>query len=298
MFFIIPTGVNYRAERLPVVTFSIMGVNVLLYLVSLAMFWFGETVPEENDWLIGHLGLVPAESVWYTYFTSLFVHADFFHVLGNMIYLFLFGSCVEDIMGRWQYVIFYIIGGLLADIGHILATAENFSSTLPLVGASGAISACMGGFVLLLHRNTIDFKYLVFFFFRFWAGEFSLPSWLVISFWFLWDLAFAILDASSEDGGGGVAFAAHVGGFVGGMAMVGLWKWVMRGQQQTDAEEEQSGQGSAVPTGIYLFENDTQSGPFTRQQLSEMLAAGYISADTLYWRNGMTDWRSIDELVR
>jgi membrane associated rhomboid family serine protease len=295
MFFIIPTGVNYRAERLPVVTFSIMGVNVLLYLVSLAMFWFGDAAPDENDWLIDNLGLIPAESVWYTYFTSLFVHAGFFHVLGNMIYLFLFGSCVEDIIGRWQYVIFYILGGLLADIGHILATAENFSSTLPLVGASGAISACMGGFVLLLHRNKIDFKYLVFLFFRFYAGEFSLPSWLVISFWFLWDLAFAILDASSEDGGGGVAFAAHVGGFVGGMGMVGLWKWLMRGRRRTDDGEEQA--GANAPAAIYLFENDTQSGPFTPQQLSEMLAAGYISAGTLYWQNGMTDWRSINELV-
>lgn len=297
MFIIIPTGVNYRTERWPVVTFSIMGVNVLLYLVSLVMFWSGGAA-EENDWLIEHLGLIPSESVWYTYITSLFVHAGFFHLLGNMMYLFLFGSCVEDIIGRWQYVIFYIIGGLAADIGHILASAGNFSSSIPMVGASGAISACMGGFVLLLHGNMIDFKYFLWFFFRVSAGEFELPAWLVISFWFLKDLAFAILAASSENGGGGVAFAAHVGGFVGGMGMVGLWKLLMRGRRRMDADEEAVAQAGAGPhaQAIYLFENDTQSGPFTPQQLSEMWAAGYIPADALYWQNGMTDWRGIGEL--
>lgn len=298
MIFIIPTGVNYRTDRLPVVTFSIMGVNVLLYLVSLVMFWTGDR-SGENDWLIDNLGLIPAESVWYTYITSQFVHAGFFHVLGNMIYLFLFGSCVEDIIGRWQYVIFYLLGGLVADFGHILASADNFDSMLPLVGASGAISACMGGFVLLLHRNKIDFHYLIFIFFRFFAGEFALPSWLVISFWFLWDLAFAILDASSEDGGGGVAFAAHVGGFVGGMAMVGLWKWLMRGRPRTDDGEEDArpaGADSHVPAAIYLFENEVQSGPFSQWQIREMLAMGSISAEALYWQNGMTDWRSVNEL--
>jgi len=297
MFILIPTGVNYRTDRLPVVTFSIMGVNTLLYLVSLVMFWSGGA-SEENDWLIEHLGLIPSESVWYTYITSLFVHAGFFHLLGNMMYLFLFGSCVEDIVGRWQYVIFYIIGGLAADIGHILATADNFSSSLPLVGASGAISACMGGFVLLLHGNKIDFKYFLWFFFRVSAGEFELPAWLVISFWFLKDLAFAILAASSENGGGDVAFAAHVGGFVGGMGMVGLWKLLTRGRRRTDADEEAVTQGGTDPhsPAIYLFENDTQSGPFTPQQLSEMWAAGSISADALYWQNGMTDWHGIGEL--
>lgn len=297
MLIVIPTGVNYRTERWPVVTFSIMGVNVLLYLISLVMFWSGGAA-EENDWLIEHLGLIPSESVWYTYITSLFVHGGFFHLLGNMMYLFLFGSCVEDIVGRWQYVIFYIIGGLAADIGHILASAGNFSSSLPMVGASGAISACMGGFVLLLHGNKIDFKYLVWFFFRIYTGEFALPAWLVISFWFLWDLAFAILAASSENGGGDVAFAAHVGGFVGGMGMVGLWKLLTRGRRRTDADEEAVAQAGVGPhaQAIYLFENDTQSGPFTPQQLSEMWAVGSIPAEALYWRNGMTDWRGIGEL--
>ena len=297
MFIIIPTGVNYRTDRLPVVTFSIMGVNTLLYLISAVQFWSGGA-SGENDWLIDHFGLVPSESVWYTYITSLFVHGGFFHLLGNMMYLFLFGSCVEDILGRWQYVLFYLLGGMVADIGHILASAGNFSSTLPLVGASGAISACMGGFVLLLHRNEIDFKYFLWFFFRFAAGEFALPAWLVISFWFLKDLAFAILAASSPHGGGGVAFAAHVGGFVSGMGMVGIWKLLTRGRRVAEASQETSGADGAGPgaPAIYLFENDTQTGPFSSQQIAEMLAMGSISADAVYWQHGMADWRSVNEL--
>jgi membrane associated rhomboid family serine protease len=297
MFIIIPTGVNYRTDRMPVVTFSIMGVNALLYLISLVMFWSGGA-SEENDWLVDHFGLIPAESIWYTYITSLFVHAGFFHLLGNMMYLFLFGSCVEDILGRWQYVIFYLIGGLVADFGHILASAGNFDSTLPTVGASGAISACMGGFVLLLHGNKIDFKYILFFFFRFFVGEFALPAWLVMSFWFLKDLVFALLAASSPNGGGGVAFAAHVGGFVGGMGMVGIWKLLMRGRRPADDVEETFSADGVRPRApaIYLFENDTQTGPFSPQQIAEMQAVGSVSPDALYWQDGMADWRSVSEL--
>lgn len=302
MFITIPTGVNYMTRRYPVVTFTIMGINIVLYLVSMILFFSSGSAggPEEkNDWLIENLGLIPAESVWYTYITSVFVHAGFWHLLGNMMYLFLFGSCVEDFIGRWQYAIFYLLGGLAADFGHILASAGNFDSTLPLVGASGAISACMGGFVLLLHGNKIDFKYIFFFFFRFYSGEYSLPAWLVISFWFLKDLAFAILAANSE-GGGGVAFAAHSGGFLGGMAMIGLWKFLNKNGRLDPLKEDASASveaasGAGGAATIYLLENNVQSGPFSRQQLADMQAIGSLSAETLYWQEGMNEWRTIDE---
>lgn len=299
MFITIPTGVNYLTRRYPVVTFGIMGLNTLLYLLSFVLV---DRTPdgEETDWLIEHLGLIPAESVWYTYFTSLFVHAGFWHLFGNMLYLFLFGSCVEDLIGRWQYAIFYLAGGVAADFGHIIASAGNFDSMIPLVGASGAISACMGGFVLLLHGNKIEFKYIFFLFFRFYAGEYSLPAWLVISFWFLKDLAFAILAAQTE-GGGGVAFAAHAGGFLGGMALIGIWKFLNK-NGRLDPLRDDSAEGAghqacaAALATIYLFENNVQSGPFTREQLIDMQSIGSLSADVLYWHEGMTDWRSLDEL--
>ena len=154
----------------------------------------------------------------------------------------------------------------------------------------------MGGFVLLLHGNKIDFRYVIFFFFRFFTGEFSLPAWLVISFWFLKDLAFAILDAS-RGGGGGVAFAAHTGGFLGGMAMIGLWKLSNKNGRwdplREDAAETSGPIRAAGAATIYLFENNVQTGPFSRQQLTEMQST--LSPEVLYWHDGMTDWRSIDE---
>src|SRR5262249_48000783 len=141
-----------------------------------------------EQWVIGHFWLTPDESVWYTYITSLLVHGGFFHLLGNMIYLYLFGACVEDVLGRWQFVIFYLLGGLASDFGHLLGTPEHFASHIPLGGASGAISACLGAFVLLLPKTRINFRYFVFLIFRFFSGEFWLPAWLVLSFWFLKDL--------------------------------------------------------------------------------------------------------------
>lgn len=303
MLFILPTGVNYETARMPVVTFTIMGVNVVLYILDLVLYFGADVAPggERPEWVIEHLGLIPAESVWYTWITSLFVHAGFWHLLGNMMYLFLFGCSVEDFLGRWQYAIFYLLGGLSADFLHILASAGKFDSTIPLVGASGAISACMGGFILLLHRNQIDFHYFFLFFFRVFSGEFSMPAWLVISFWFLKDLAWAILDYSAKEGGGGTAFAAHVGGFVGGMGMVSLWKWRNRGRplpgdEPVDLPSLAGTSQLEEPADVLLYANGTQIGPFTRRQALEMLEIGSIPADTLYWREGMADWGAIDEL--
>jgi membrane associated rhomboid family serine protease len=130
------------------------------------------------------LGLVPADSPWFCWFTSFFVHAGWLHLIGNMIYLFLFGSLVEDMMGRGQLLIFYLLGGLAADLVHIAFTPGHFASATMLVGASGAISACMGAFAVVMFRSSIEFKWLFFFSFRLFNGEFHSPTSLVMSFWF------------------------------------------------------------------------------------------------------------------
>ena len=111
MFFLLPVAVDYRARRYPVVTFTLLGINVALYLVSLLIFLGGN----QDAPLVYHLGLIPEEGTWFTWVTSLFVHGGLFHVAGNMIYLYLFGACVEDLLGRWQYCLFYLGGGLLAN---------------------------------------------------------------------------------------------------------------------------------------------------------------------------------------
>lgn len=311
MFFLLPVGVDYRARRYPVVTFTLMGICVVVWLIQVVLRVANGAVVDE--WVIGHLWLTPSESHWWMYFTSMFVHAGLLHLAGNMIYLFLFGSCVEDIIGRVHYVFFYLLCGVAACFAHIAIAPAHFASEIPLGGASGAISGCIGGFLLLLARTKIQFKWIFFFFFRIWNGEFFLPAWLVISFWFLKDLVLMLLTRAIN--GGGVAFAAHVGGTLVGMGLIGLEKLRLKDQTEGEEEAEEAAPVATVrkpvarlrvrpvavpvvaeaPT-IYLFVNDAQAGPFTLSQIQQMLTTGAISSDAMYWQQGMQEWQTVEDL--
>lgn len=197
MIFILPVGVDYRARRYPVVTFVLMGICILVYLVTLGFELSGNR-EDVDSWVYENLWLIPDESHWWTYLTSVFVHGGFFHLLGNMIYLFLFGACVEDKIGRIRFTLFYLAGGVAAGLAYIALSPDHFASEIPMGGASGAISACIGAFMILMAHSKIEFKWLVFFMFRVWSGEFTLPAWVVISGWFVKDLALMILAQTLE----------------------------------------------------------------------------------------------------
>jgi membrane associated rhomboid family serine protease len=168
------------------------------------------------------LWFIPSEASFLTVFTSLFVHADIFHLLGNMIYLFLFGATTEDILGRGKFLLLYLAGGVAAVLGHVALTTGHFASDLPLGGASGAISTCMGAFLLLLPKTSIEFKLFGLFFFRPFSRDFTLSAWIVMSFWFLCDLFWAVLEVAGVSESDGTAFGAHVGGFLLGWRQ---WEW-------------------------------------------------------------------------
>jgi membrane associated rhomboid family serine protease len=306
MFFLLPVGVDYRAQRYPMVTFTLMGLNTLIYLIELVVYLFAlqNGDPHEvEEWVQKHFWLIPNQSVWYTYITTLFVHEGFFHLAGNMVYLYLFGACVEDVVGRWQFVIYYLLGGLAADFGHIVDA--SFASDIPLGGASGAISACLGGFILLLPKTKINFRWFFFILVRLFNGDFWLPAWLVLSFWFLQDLAAAVL-AHSAGVSSDTAFAAHTGGFLAGMAMIGSYKLTRRlpiWPQGTVDEEiveatSMSEDTAGVAATIYLYEGQTELGPFTPAQITEMLSLGSLSPEALYWQEGMDGWSSVNQLRR
>lgn len=282
MFIAIPVGMNYRTERYPVVTLSLIGINTLVYLVSLVCFF--STNGTSDEWIYSHLWLVPADCTWCACLTSMFVHAGILHLAGNMIFLFLFGSCVEDMIGRLRFAIFYLLGGLLAEFCYIAMSPEHFNSPLPMGGASGAISACMGMYLLLRTEAKIEFKYFFWFLLVYArAGEFEVPAWMAIGFWFLKDLLFAVLGMLSHNSGGGVAFGAHVGGLLGGVALLGMYQWLVRFPAlkiehrepiidpvtllaRTPRPQAVTAAAGETPT-IYLHDGAQQTGPFTLTQI-------------------------------
>jgi membrane associated rhomboid family serine protease len=310
-FFLLPVGVDYRARRYPVVTFTLMGICVLVYLVTLALELSNGSAVEV--WVTGNLWLTPAESHWWNYLTSQFVHEGFFHLAGNMVYLFLFGACVEDLIGRTRFTLFYLLSGVAAVFAHIAVSPNHFASEIPLGGASGAISGCIGAFLLLLARTKIEFKWFFFFFFRVWTGAFFLPAWVVISFWFLEDFVSMVLTAIASTEGGGVAFAAHVGGTLFGIALMSLEKLRRKHLPESPEEAEETVETAARPVArirvrpavapavvetptIYIFAEGSQSGPFTLGQVQQMFAHHALPTEALYWQPGMEAWRSAEEL--
>jgi membrane associated rhomboid family serine protease len=134
------------------------------------------------------------------------------HLLGNMLYLWIFGNNIEDAMGHGKFIVFYVLCGILAALSHALTDP---SSPIPMVGASGAISAVLGAYLLLYPRAHV----LVW---MMWLGIARVPAGIVLGMWFITQLLSGGMSVGTS--GGGVAFFAHIGGFVAGMALVGLFK--------------------------------------------------------------------------
>jgi membrane associated rhomboid family serine protease len=309
MFIAIPVGMNYRTERLPLVTLSLIGLNTLIWLVSTICFF--STDGESELWIMKHLWLVPANCTWYACFTSMFVHAGIFHLLGNMIFLFLFGSCVEDLIGRLRFAVFYLVSGLVAEFVYLAMSPAHFNSAVPMGGASGAISACMGMYLLLRADAEIEFKYF-FWFVVIKAGEFEIPAWVAITFWFGKDLLMAVLGMTFKHTGGGVAFGAHVGGFLAGLALVAAYKWLGRPREEESEASHliidpvaliasagvpatPAPAPSETPT-IFLHYLARQTGPFTLSQVQAKLHSGDIGREAFYWSEGMGKWESVADL--
>ena len=198
-----------RPVRLPVVTAFIIAVNVFVFLLELM----------RGDAFVMQWSAIPAQIVsghhWITVFTAMFMHGSWSHIIGNMIFLWAFGPEIEDAMGRGRYLLFYLAGGLVAMLAQILA---NPHSTVPNLGASGAIAAVMGAFIVTYPRDRIKAVLFIFVFVRITF----IPAALLIGFWFLTQLVHAGAVAQVQTGG--VAYFAHVGGFVFGAVTARLFE--------------------------------------------------------------------------
>lgn len=168
--------------------------------------------------LIPGLGATPV-SVYLTLFTSMFMHGGIAHIAGNMLFLWIFGDNIEDRLGHVRYLIFYLVCGLIASLAHVFTTyafaTSEASLMVPSLGASGAISGVLGGYILLHPSRRVTvilFRFLT-----------DVPAWVAIGIWFAFQLisGIGILGQGSQTGG--VAYAAHIGGFVAGLALIKIF---------------------------------------------------------------------------
>jgi len=148
---------------------------------------------------------------WQALFTSMFLHGGWLHLVGNMWFLWVFGNNIEDAMGAGRFVVFYLVAGTVAALAHVVTDP---TSPVPMVGASGAISGVMGAYLVLYPRARVDTLFFFLFFFRI----IPLPAWVILGYWFVIQLL-----SSGAGTGSGVAYAAHVGGFLAGILLVPLF---------------------------------------------------------------------------
>src|SRR5947209_7723116 len=200
------------SRTVPYITITIIALNALAWLFEVSL------SPEVLEQFLRIYGVVPADFTAPTLITSMFLHGSWMHVIGNMWYLWIFGDNVEDRLGHGRFIVFYLLCGFAAALGQI---AMDPLSTLPTIGASGAIAGVMGAyFVLYPHSRVLTLIPLLFF----W-DIIELPATLLLGFWFLMQLFSAgAIAVTSHTDGGGVAFAAHVAGFLAGMAGVFVFK--------------------------------------------------------------------------
>lgn len=232
---------NTDRQTTPYVNYALIALNIFVFVVLQGIgtneqFTYAfSTVPQEI--LTGHDVVTPSRvlvhpvtgqrllvpglgetplSVYLTLFTSMFMHGGIAHIAGNMLFLWIFGDNIEDRLGHVRYLIFYLVCGLIASLAHVFTTAafatDQSSLLVPSLGASGAISGVLGGYLLLHHSRRVTV-----FLFRFLT---EVPAWVAIGIWFAFQLisGLGMLGGGSQQGG--VAYAAHIGGFIAGLVLI------------------------------------------------------------------------------
>jgi membrane associated rhomboid family serine protease len=248
-----PLKDNIPLARFPIITVALVAINVIAYLLEIrhgGSFFGGPTsgvevhygaIPYELTHPGKHCELItlhtprgvgesiacqgqpgvsgtpgPQPATWETAFTSMFLHASFLHIFGNMIFLAIFGPTVEDAMGRLRFPVFYLLGGLIALGAQV---AVDPSSTGPTLGASGAIAAVLGGYILLYPRaRVLALVFIVFFF-----TLIEVPAVFLLGFWFLEQLYLGAAGLAGTGSGESVAYFAHIGGFAFGLLVIRLF---------------------------------------------------------------------------
>src|SRR3954451_7755376 len=240
---IMPIGDDNTGRTItPIVNYALILLNLIVFVLFQGMgqndtFTYKfSTVPEEivtgkdvvtdarkiDEPVTGQTIVVPGlqptpGSVYFTLITSMFMHGGIAHIFGNMLFLWIFGDNVEDTLGHLRYLIFYLVGGIIASLSHVFVTvavygAHSEEALVPSLGASGAISAVLGGYIMLFPQRRVTvimFRFLT-----------RVPAYVAIGLWFVFQLVSGLGIFGGGSQTGGVAYAAHVGGFIAGLLLV------------------------------------------------------------------------------
>jgi membrane associated rhomboid family serine protease len=226
---VFPLKDNIPTARMPIVTIALITANVLVYFLLQRGGWEVASL-SGGDWSLGGEAAYPCDlanrcapgelppghvAAPLSVLTAMFMHGGLLHLGGNMLFLWIFGNNVEDSMGRLTFLAFYLVGGVAAMAAQTFADP---AAAVPTVGASGAVSAVLGAYLLLYPRARVVTVIFIIIFFTL----VELPAIVVLVLWFLQQVAFSALDYTTGGADGGVAYWAHIGGFVFGMLVIRL----------------------------------------------------------------------------
>jgi membrane associated rhomboid family serine protease len=240
---VFPLKDNIPTDRFPIVTVALIALNVLSYFFfQHGTITLGDPSNAAFQQNLVDYAYIPCEitgdgqcnvpqgaaSDWVTVFTAMFMHGGLLHLGGNMLFLWIFGNNVEDSMGPLKFIVFYLAAGIAATA---LQTVINPSSDVPNIGASGAIAGVLGGYLLLFPRARVITVIFIIFFFTI----IELPATLILGFWFIQQALFGYFGLSDGGGdGGGVAYFAHIGGFIFGLLAIRLFASERRIRRQIE----------------------------------------------------------------
>jgi len=205
-------------QTFPFVTIGIIAVNILAYLWEILS-------PAGGRYIVYNYGAIPSEILSFektralhpaaTVFSSMFLHGGLLHIAGNMLYLWIFGNNIEDRLGHFRFLIFYLISGIIAAYSHAITSP---SSTIPMIGASGAVAGILGAYILLFPHARVH----TLIFFGFFVQVVKIPALIVIGFWAIIQFVNGIISHGLLPQGG-VAWFAHIGGFLTGLLTIKIW---------------------------------------------------------------------------
>jgi len=219
----LPIGDDDSDRRFaPLINYVLIAINVLVFVFLQGMggnekFTYAfSTVPAEiltgKDIAAGILEPTPVP-VYFTLITSMFMHGGWAHLLGNMLFLWVFGDNIENRIGHIRYLIFYLVCGIIASLSHVFVSGSD--SLIPSLGASGAISGVLGGYLLLFPSRRV--RVIM------GRGITTVPAFVALGIWIVFQVISQLGVLGGDQGGGGVAYAAHIGGFIAGLALIKLF---------------------------------------------------------------------------